>query len=243
MIAEALEWCLTPCPWFARSRGILAAQIAIRHRAHRCRSAWRPHLEACRKFVADSLMEFDRGDRLVILGSGHLNDFDLPFLRSRFDRISLVDAVHPLEIQIHAKFSNGQIDLLTADLSEPNAQISKLVSSAEGVFSSCLLSQLGLFSACADRERILQRHLELLHQARRAVLITDVAKRRTGSSEWISLFGNGRLADADREWVWNLAPPGEQGSAGEERLVAGFQKNRPRLVFEMKGEERDHFVR
>ncbi|MFM8363526.1 MAG: hypothetical protein ACKOAS_00050 [Verrucomicrobiota bacterium] len=243
MIAEALEWCLTPCPWFARRRGILAAQIAIRHRAKRCRSSWKSHLEACRQFVACALQKSERQARLVILGSGHLNDFDLRFLRTRFDRIFLVDAVHPLDIQIHALVSKGHVGLLTADLSEPNKKIAEIVSSSDWVFSSCLLSQLGLFSASRDSRSILKQHLDLLTMARNAVFITDVAKREPGATEWVSLFENAGFLGAEIEWIWNLAPPGEQDSAGEERLVLGFQKNPPRLVFEMKSEERDAFVR
>ena len=35
MLLEALEWCLTPCPWASRRSGFLAAQIASRHKVTR----------------------------------------------------------------------------------------------------------------------------------------------------------------------------------------------------------------
>jgi hypothetical protein len=120
MILELLEWAVTPCPWFARRHGLLAAQIAIRHRAKRCRAAWNGHLEACKKFVTEAVGSLPADENLVILGSGHLNDFDLAFLQRRFQNITLIDAVHPLEIQIRARFSSGRLRLRTADLSKPS---------------------------------------------------------------------------------------------------------------------------
>jgi len=96
MILELLEWAVTPCPWFARRHGLLAAQIAIRHRAKRCRAAWNGHLEACKKFVTEAVGSLPADENLVILGSGHLNDFDFAFLQRRFQNITLIDAVHPL---------------------------------------------------------------------------------------------------------------------------------------------------
>ena len=119
MIFELLEWAVTPCPWFARGNGLLAAQIAIRHRAKRCRAAWNGHLEACKKFVAEAVGSLPADQNLVILGSGHLNDFDPAFLLRRFQKLTLVDAVHPLEIQIRARFSSAG--------SEPTASVTNFL--------------------------------------------------------------------------------------------------------------------
>ena len=123
MILELLEWIATPCSWSARTNGLLAAQIGIRHRARRCRAAWKPHLDACRQFVAESVGPSPADETLTILGSGHLNDFDLEFLQRRFIKITLVDAVHPIEIQIRASVSRGRLRLITTDLSSPTAEI------------------------------------------------------------------------------------------------------------------------
>ena len=146
MILELLEWIATPCSWSARTNGLLAAQIGIRHRARRCRAAWKPHLDACRQFVAEAVGPSPADETLTILGSGHLNDFDLEFLQRRFKKITLVDAVHPIEIQIRASFSRGRLRLIASDLSSPNAEIEDLVSRSSWTISSCLLSQLSLFS-------------------------------------------------------------------------------------------------
>ncbi len=243
MILETLEWCATPCPWFARRRGLLAAQIAIRHRANRCRAAWKPHLDACRQFVADTLGSGPRLENLVILGSGHLNDLDLRFLLSRFERITLVDAVHPLEIQIRAKFSKGRLNSVTADLCEPSKPVADLVSRSDWTISSCLLSQLPLFAETDGARAILSRHLELLATAPRSILITDVAKRASGENEWTSLSGNARLPEADAEWIWTIAPPGENGPVAEERLVRALRNIPPGLVFEIDARQGENFPR
>jgi hypothetical protein len=221
MILELLEWIATPCSWFARTNGLLAAQIGIRHRARRCRAAWTPHLDTCRQFVAQSVGSLPADETLAILGSGHLNDFDLEFLQRRFKKITLVDAVHPIEIQIQASFSRGRLRLIATDLSSPNAEIEDLVSRSSWTISSCLLSQLPLFST-EPSPTLLARHLTLLQKSPRAILITDAAKRRGLGSDWQSLLENHPLPHPAAEWTWLIAPPGESGHEPEERLVQAF---------------------
>jgi len=218
MILELLEWIATPCSWSARANGLLAAQIGIRHRARRCRAAWKAHLDACRQFVAESVGLSPADENLTILGSGHLNDFDLEFLQRRFKKITLVDAVHPIEIQIRASFYRGRFCLIATDLSSPNAEIEDLVSRSSWTISSCLLSQLPLFST-EPSPTLLARHLALLQKSPRAILITDVAKRCGPENDWQSLLENHPLPHPVAEWTWLIAPPGESGPDPEERLV------------------------
>jgi hypothetical protein len=217
MILELLEWIATPCSWSARANGLLAAQIGIRHRARRCRAAWKGHLDACRQFVAEAVGSTPADETLVILGSGHLNDFDLEFLHRRFKKITLVDAVHPIEIQIRAS-SRGRLCLIATDLSSPNAEIEDLVSRSSWTISSCLLSQLPLFST-QPSPTLLARHLTLLQKSPRAILITDVAKRRGPGNDWQSLLENHPLPHPAAEWTWLISPSGESGPEPEERLV------------------------
>lgn len=221
MILELLEWTATPCPWFARRNGLLAAQIAIRHRANRCRSAWNGHLQACRKFVAGAVGLLPADENLVILGSGHLNDFDPAFLQRRFQNITLVDTVHPIEMQIRARFSSGRLRLATADLAVPSPAIEDLVSRSSWTISSCLLSQLPLFSSDPS-PTLFERHLALLRKAPRAVLISDVAKR-LGSGTWESLIDNHPLPHPAAEWIWKISPAGESGPQPEERRVLAWR--------------------
>ena len=221
MILELLEWIATPCSWSARTNGFLAAQIGIRHRARRCRSAWKEHLDACRRFVAESVGTLPAAESLVILGSGHLNDFDLEFLQRRFKKITLVDAVHPIEIQIQSRLSRSLLCLIATDLASPSSEVEDLVSRSSWTISSCLLSQLPLFSNVGSRS-LLTRHLALLQKSPRAILITDLAKRRTPSNNWQSLLENHSLPHPAAEWIWLIAPSGESGLDPEERLVKAF---------------------
>ena len=224
MILEALEWCATPASWRARSQGFLAAQIAIRHRRQRCAGHWRPHLEESRRFIEEQVAADTGGPRehVLVLGGGHLNDVDPEFLDRTFRRITLVDVVHPIEVQLRCLLSSGRWSCVSADLAAPDPRILTLVQNASWVFSTCLLSQLPLGHPPESAPAILGRHLELLRSARRAVLITDAARRFSPTEDWSVLWKGGALPDASETWVWRLAPPEEHGDPGrgcEERRV------------------------
>lgn len=231
MVLEILEWCLTPASLQARTSGLLAEQIAIRHRAIRCKRAWEPHLRACKAFLG---RELKSGSQVAILGSGHLRDLDLPYLKAQFAKITLVDVVHPLEVRIMALFSRGRIQLLSGDLSgalhcsNPNSAISVAdtlrlsLKEADVFVSACLLTQLALPASnrwkkrFAESEvllgmkRICQSHLDFLKNAPRALLITDV-EQRYGNAVWSSLLPNLNLPRPMERWIWDIASPAEHG--------------------------------
>jgi len=244
LILEILEWAITPATWNSRRCGLLAAQIAIRHRRSRCASAWQPHLDSCKAFVTSHTERSDSSARhCVILGSGHLNDIDLAFIQKNFSLITLVDAVHPIEIQLRSLFSFGRLRLVTTDLSgmlaepEPTSPLKlgphlvALVSSADWVISSCLLSQLPLHAPCFKNDSrhiesihaVYAAHLNLLRQSRNAILITDTARRLDPDPIWHSLLHDFPLSAPSATWTWLLAPPGEKDSdTGESRRVEAF---------------------
>ena len=179
----------------------------------------------------------------VILGSGHLNDIDLAIIQKNFSLITLVDAVHPIEIQLRSLFSFGRLRLVTTDLSgmlaepEPTSPLKlgphlvALVSSADWVISSCLLSQLPLHAPCFKNDSrhiesihaVYAAHLNLLRQSRNAILITDTARRLEPDPIWHSLLHDFPLSAPSATWTWLLAPPGEKDSdTGESRRVEAF---------------------
>ena len=179
----------------------------------------------------------------VILGSGHLNDIDLAIIQKNFSLITLVDAVHPIEIQLRSLFSFGRLRLVTTDLSgmleepEPTSPLKlgphlvALVSSADWVISSCLLSQLPLHAPCFKNDSrhiesihaVYAAHLDLLRQSRNAILITDTARRLDPDPIWHSLLHDFPLPAPSATWTWLLAPPGEKDSdTGESRRVEAF---------------------
>jgi hypothetical protein len=85
------------------------------HRYLNEREHWNAHLEKTRAFIASAFRECT-GDTVAILGSGWLLDVPLDDLRTRFDRILLVDIHHPP--QIRRKFAHEtQVHLLECDLS------------------------------------------------------------------------------------------------------------------------------
>jgi hypothetical protein len=253
LILEILEWAITPATWTSRRSGLLAAQIAIRHRRSRCASAWQPHLDSCKVFVAlhTEHPPSDSSPRhCVILGSGHLNDINLTFLQKNFSVITLVDAVHPIEVQLRSLFSFGRLRLFTSDISgiltakAPPAGVKidphlvALVSSADWAISSCLLSQLLLHAPCSNDDSrdiesihaVYAAHLNLLRQARNAILITDTALRLDPDPTWHSLLHDFPLPAPSATWIWLLAPPGEKHrNAVESRRVEAFVFSSGRL--------------
>lgn len=96
MLAEALEYLLTPCQAPARRLGLLAEAVAIGARHRRCRQAWRPHLERCRAAILEAAGRCRNHGTALVLGSGPLLDVPVEVLAQRFARVVLADAVHPL---------------------------------------------------------------------------------------------------------------------------------------------------
>jgi hypothetical protein len=95
MIAEALEWLVTPCPPYARRLGLLTESIAISARHRRCRKAWAPHLAATQQAILEAIERTPRRRTALVMGSGALLDVPLAELADAFEHVLLVDLVHP----------------------------------------------------------------------------------------------------------------------------------------------------
>ncbi|GLW60664.1 hypothetical protein Hthe01_10130 [Hydrogenophilus thermoluteolus] len=102
MLAEALTWLITPAPWAARRLGYLKEAVAITARYRRCRAAWAPHLEQSRDAILAFSVQQPRRRTLVVLGSGAGLDLPLEALAPQWQRIVLVDLVHPWAIRRRA---------------------------------------------------------------------------------------------------------------------------------------------
>jgi hypothetical protein len=238
MILEALEWCLTPASRAARAGGHLSEQIAIRHRARRCAEAWAEHLARTKAFVNARLA--DGGREVAVLGSGHLHDVDVAGLLSRFERVVLIDAVHPLEVRFRAATSRGRIVCLAADLCglSPAPYIGPAetirtegpafdrIRRADLVVSVNLLSQLVVVpvrrwaragepdeAIIRAARSVLEAHIGLLRSCRRALLISDAAHRFDGGPWEDLLLG----LDAGRR---KKAGCGPSPPAGRRRTAA-----------------------
>ncbi len=120
MILEWFEYLVTPASAEAKKWGHLKQSIALRARATRQKDNWKSHLENCHQLVERFLEEKRASAKsIMILGSGHL--FDIPQSifdqqkNPQFQKIYLVDLVHPLEIRKRAQ-SDPRIELLEGDL-------------------------------------------------------------------------------------------------------------------------------
>jgi hypothetical protein len=125
MFAEIFEWLTTPCPRKARKLGYLREAIAIRARYKRHRKRWQPHLEAS-KAVIRAAMEFPGDKRpAVVLGSGALYDVPLDALARTFERVELIDIVHPKEArQIAAAYP--KVTVRSEDISSTSQTLAAL---------------------------------------------------------------------------------------------------------------------
>ena len=217
MILEALEWTITPASLLSRRSGLLAGQIAIRHRAQRCRALWHSHLTASRQAIKSHVEGFKRPlGRVMVMGSGHLHDCDMHALLTQAEHVVLVDIVHPLELYWHRARSQGRLSLIDRDLSfslsralrgqtavdEPDAGFMTELQSCDLVISLILLSQLpigahDIWTGQGQNESqiehwagvIVSNHLTLLRQARQALLITDRVVRLRGQEKGKPLIG------------------------------------------------------
>lgn len=121
MLREAFEYLTTPCPPLPRRFGYLAEAVALGARYRRQRRAWAPHVEACRRFVAEAAERAPKGGRALVAGSGLLIEVPLRDLADRFDEVVLVDVVHARPVRREARrFANVSLaELDVAGILEP----------------------------------------------------------------------------------------------------------------------------
>jgi hypothetical protein len=162
MLLEALTYLFTPSSSLSKKYGFLYSSIALEKRYQRCKKAWRPHLENCRKLFMDALTKTGQKNSVVVLGSAHLHEIPLKFLLDNFNKVILIDIQHPFTHHLKA-LMNKQLELRTQDLTKSlghldsltsiedlNALMTRLESEilfefqADLIISANILSQLGL---------------------------------------------------------------------------------------------------
>ena len=236
MITEWLTYLTTPCPRHLREMGYLRQSIGVRSHFRRCRRAWAPHIDNCRRLILDAADACSRRRRAVILGSGLLCDVPLEELAARFEEVVLVDIVHLRPARRRAgAFANVRV--VERDVTGVVEQVfgGELPQPALGnlpdedvdlMVSANLLSQLPLL----PREHLERRGVEGIDDFASAVvqshltdlaafpgvacLITDVEHLVCDGGDVVesrdALFGV-RLPYRGREWIWNIAPRPEAG--------------------------------
>lgn len=229
LVAWALSL-LNPAPLRLRRLGYVRQSGLLHARSCRCRAAWAPHLENARGVVRAAAGATRRRGHAVVLGSGLLDDVPLATLAGAFERVSLMDTVHPWPARLlarrypHVGFKTAEISAgLTGDWAEVCAD-------ADLIVSANLLSQLPIVPLDAYEARgceapshlgrhIIETHLAALdglaRAAERVCLITDTVQRtedRAGlTTDSLDLMFGVALPRPEAAWDWEIAPFGEVG--------------------------------
>ena len=116
MLIEAIHYLTTPASRAQRRLGYLSESVRLLSRSRRCRLAWADHLAAARSAIMQSCADLVRRRTAVILGSGLLDDVPLSYLAERFERVILVDMIHPWPARWMAR-RHANVSLQIVDLS------------------------------------------------------------------------------------------------------------------------------
>ena len=252
MIGEALAWLLTPCPLDVRRLGLLAESIAISARHRRCRAAWAPHLAETRAAVLDAIARTPRRRKVLVLGSGALFDLPLADLAAAFDRVMLIDLVHPWRARLRTR-SFANVTLVTDDVTGilEAAARGELVRprpfpliddpEVDLAVSLNLLSQLPVVpvrrldgrvepaALAAAAQAVVGSHLADLGRSGAATLLVSDVERVVVDPDGRVIERTSLIADlpepaADRERWWDIAPAPEVDPMSSERrrVIARF---------------------
>lgn len=228
-----LAWALSvlnPAPLRLRRLGYVRQSGLLHARSRRCRAAWAPHLARAQSVIAASAERTRQRRHAVVLGSGLLDDVPLDDLARLFDRVSLVDAVHPWPARLAAR-RYPNVALVTAEISAGLAgEWADLCANADFVVSANLLSQIPLVPIDIHEARgraapprlgahLVETHLaaldSLAQRVDRVCLITDTVQReedRAGRTvEKADLLFGITVPPALEAWDWEIAPFGEIG--------------------------------
>ena len=165
----------------ARRAGYVSDQNGIRNRFLRESGNWQSHLQSTRGFIIKEAQQAEKHQSVAVLGSGWLYDVPLDELSQMFDKVTLVDIVHPEPVKIRAaRMSNVQ--LVTADLTGgavqqamrsssfhsflewlPSAALALDLSEFDLVVSVNLLNQLDILLCDYLRKRFMVSDTELLN--------------------------------------------------------------------------------
>ena len=117
MLLDWLDVWFTWPPLHLREMGYLRELHGIRRRWRQWRRAWQPHCQHTRQLILAAARRCPRRRKAVVLGSGWLYDVPLAELSAAFERVVLVDLLHPLATRWQAR-RYPNVDLAWADVSD-----------------------------------------------------------------------------------------------------------------------------
>lgn len=213
MILESLEFLLTPTSPIARKYGFLYSSISLRHRYHRQKKSWLPHLKNCQDLFLETAKSLPQRKSVVVMGSAHLHEIPLHLLMDTFEQVTLVDVIHPLKHHLQAK-RYSRLKLVTMDLTNALDKLHELNSledlnslakqlageklfhfEADLIVSANLMSQLALLPLDAVEKKI-KRPLELTEKD---VICTQFAETHLKN---LSACKGTKLIYSDREVIY-----------------------------------------
>lgn len=238
MIVEALTHLFTPAPTYVKKMGYLKESIAIESRAQRCKNAWKPHLDNCKKLILEQAKKLSSSSQIMILGSGGFHDVPAKELTDLGHSITAVDIVHLPKIKNrypHFAFESRDVTGLNEHLFKaikcqeplPLANIWTPSTTPDLIISLNLLSQLPLkMTQYAEKHSydlnksfhkdIMKAHLEWLKkQKTNVLLISDIQREYYHQDElveMVSVLSDITLPSPNESWQWNIAPKGEADS-------------------------------
>ena len=202
-------------------------QTGIFNRYLQEKDNWEEHLYKTKEFIQLEL-ESCKYNSVAILGSGWLLDLPMDFLIQKFEKIMLVDIVHPNAIQNkYKKYSN--VEFIEFDLSakfqsilEKNEQETLLdwPFQADVVISVNLLSQLVElpqdymkldFDLLLFAE-IQSNHIHNLKKCEKFILISDIIEHQHLGAEIrdiMLVYCEIPLCMKKKEWTWNFDNSGK----------------------------------
>lgn len=125
MLRELVELMFTPATPIAKKYGFLYQSISLKHRYERCKKVWLPHLKNCQDLFLEAIKDLPKKDSVVVLGSAHLHEIPMHLLLQNFQKVILVDVIHPLKHHWTAK-RNPRVQLITQDLMQTLDQLDSI---------------------------------------------------------------------------------------------------------------------
>lgn len=115
----------------SKKLGMIQISQSLETRFKRHQNLWKNHLDHCRSQVLEFCQRHPQARTIAILGSSHLFEIPITDLLQRFEKIYLIDLVHPPAVVKLAKQQPEKIELLCFDVSGALDNLESLNSFAE----------------------------------------------------------------------------------------------------------------
>lgn len=175
MFKEILHYLIEDANPVAKRNGYTYESIALKERYLRNKIQWQPHILHCHEFILKKIDSHPLANSIMIFGSGHLIEIPIEQILTKFEKIYLVDLVHPKSVKKLAALYPQKIILISADLSSYFEVSQVCLPKTDLVFSANMISQVAFLPGkkmlesgipaelvWSESKKILQRHLRWL---------------------------------------------------------------------------------